>query len=320
MLEIIFLLSLSAICSGLNVSFTSLDMADLERKSKLGNKGAQRILALRRNSHLTLASILMTNVAVISTTSLVLHSWVNSIAAGIISTLLIVVFGEVIPQAFFTRYALGFTAFFAPFLRLITVITYPVSKPLQLVLDRLIGQEKMQLQSRAELGLLITQHSGRHGSELDEDEIEIIRGALRLSQRRVKDIMTPIEKVYWLTPDTVIDGVKIDQLKLKGHSRIPIFNGAKTRAFGVLMMKDLVDIDFDDEKHTASDLPQRPTTMVGSLTALDTMFRKFISAHSHLMAVERDDKIVGIITIEDLLEEIIGHEIEDESDRSRRLS
>jgi CBS domain containing-hemolysin-like protein len=53
------------------------------------------------------------------------------------------------------------------------------------------------------------------------------------------------------------------------------------------------------------------------MTALDTMFRKFISARSHLIPVEKDDHIIGIVTIEDLIEEIIGHEIEDESDRQR---
>ena len=53
------------------------------------------------------------------------------------------------------------------------------------------------------------------------------------------------------------------------------------------------------------------------MTALDTMFRKFIVARSHLTPVERDDKIVGIVTIEDLIEEILGHEIEDEADHVR---
>jgi CBS domain containing-hemolysin-like protein len=80
----------------------------------------------------------------------------------------------------------------------------------------------------------------------------------------------------------------------------------------MLMMKRLVDIDFDDEPQMVRDLPLFAAPMVGSMTALDTLFRKFISARSHLMPVERDDKIVGIVTIEDLLEEIVGHEIEDE--------
>jgi CBS domain containing-hemolysin-like protein len=59
--------------------------------------------------------------------------------------------------------------------------------------------------------------------------------------------------------------------------------------------------------------------MVGSMTALDTMFRRFINAGAHMIPVERDDKIIGVATIEDLIEEIIGHEIEDETDRHRQL-
>ncbi len=53
------------------------------------------------------------------------------------------------------------------------------------------------------------------------------------------------------------------------------------------------------------------------MTALDTMFRKFIAAKSHLIPIEKDDHIIGIVTIEDIIEEIIGHEIEDETDRER---
>jgi CBS domain containing-hemolysin-like protein len=60
--------------------------------------------------------------------------------------------------------------------------------------------------------------------------------------------------------------------------------------------------------------------LVGSMTALDTLFRKFIGGGAHLIPVEKDDRIVGIVTIEDLLEEIVGHEIEDETDRKKRHS
>jgi CBS domain containing-hemolysin-like protein len=79
----------------------------------------------------------------------------------------------------------------------------------------------------------------------------------------------------------------------------------------------LVDIDFDESPVTVSQLPLHKTRVVGGMTALDTMFRKFIAARSHLIPIERDDKIVGIVTIEDLIEEILGHEIEDEADHLR---
>lgn len=317
-LEVLILLGFSGLCSGLNIALMSLDIGDLKRKSKLGNKQARRVLPLRKNSHLSLAGILLTNVGAVSATSLVLEHHLNGVLAGLLATLLIVIFGEILPQALFARNALAFCARFAVALRIMIVVTYPVSKPLQLLLDALFGDEKRPLQTRRELGIMITEHLGHQESELDDDEVEIIRGALQLSEKRIRDIMTPIANVYWLTPDTELNDQKIDEIKRHGRSRIPIFNRRLTQCFGILLMKDLVDIDFDEEKLRVDDLTLHPAQLVGSMTALDTMFRKFIIGGTHLIPVEREDEIVGIVTIEDLIEEIVGHEIEDETDRRKR--
>jgi metal transporter CNNM len=316
-IEVIVLVLISSVCSGLNVAFMSLDLADLRRKAKLGNKQARRMLPLRKKTHLTLGSILFTNVAAVSATSLVLDQRLDGIFAGLLSTLLIVVFGEVIPQALFSKNPLAFCSFFWPFLRLTIAVTYVLSKPLQILLDALFPKQRTKLQSRHELGLLVAEHREDKSSELDNDEIEIIQGALQLSEKRVRDIMTNIRHTYWLKPQSVLDDAQIDEMKAKGYSRIPIFNTDLTKCYGLLLMKDLVDIDFDGHAYTVEDLPLRPTKLVGSMTALDTMFRKFINAGAHLIPVEKDDQIIGIITIEDLIEEIIGHEIEDETDRQK---
>ena len=313
-LEIFVLISISAVCSGLNLSLMALDMSDLRRKAKSGNQAAKRILPLRKNSHLSLASILLTNVAVISTTSLVLEHHFNGLIAGVASTLLIVIFGEIFPQALFVKYALRVTSRLVPVLKVMIVVTYPVSKPLQLLLDKLFHVEPYQLHSRQELGLLISEHAHSGRSELDEDEVSIMRGALALSNKRVRDIMTDIRHVYWMTPDNVIDAARIDEIKSENYSRIPILNKDRTSCYGVLLMKDLIDIDFDERPYTIQELKIHRTKVVGSMMALDTLFRAFIGAHSHLMPVERNDVIIGIVTIEDLIEEILGHEIEDESD------
>jgi metal transporter CNNM len=315
--EVIILILVSAICSGLNISVMSLDMADLKRKAKLGDIRAKRVLPLRKQTHLTLASILLTNVAAVSATSLVLDQRLNGWLAGLLSTLLIVVFGEVLPQALFSKNSLAWSSFFAPLLRGMIVVTYIISRPLQLLLDTLFPHERAHLQSRRELGLLIAEHQTDQDSELDDDEIEIMRGALALSEKRVRDIMTNIRHTYWLTLNDYLDGPKIDELKSKGFSRIPIFNEELTECHGLMLMKDLVDVDFDDHHYKVRDMKLRPTKLVGSMTALDTMFRKFIAAATHLIPIEKDDKIIGIVTIEDLIEEIIGHEIEDETDRQK---
>jgi metal transporter CNNM len=315
--EVILLILASAICSGLNIAVMSLDISDLRRKAKLGNKQAKRVLPLRQKTHLTLGSILLTNVAAVSATSLVLEQRLVGWAAGLLSTLLIVVFGEIMPQALFSKNPLAWTSRFAPLLKFMIVITYVVSKPLQLLLDKLFPRQRTKPQSRHELGLLITEHLGNEASELDDDEIEIMRGALYLSEKRVRDIMTDIRHTYSLTPETVLDDAKIDEIKTQGFSRIPIFDQALTKSYGVLLMKDLVDIDFDENTYRVDDMTLYPTQLIGSMTALDTMFRKFIASGTHLIPVEKDNHIIGIVTIEDLLEEIVGHEIEDETDRQK---
>lgn len=319
-LEVLLLILASAICSGLNIAVMSLDLADLRRKAKLGDRQAKAVLPLRRQSHLTLAAILLTNIAAVSATSLVLDQRLNGWLAGLVSTLLIVIFGEVMPQALFSKNPLGWSSLFSPLLKAMIAVTFVVSKPLQILLDTLFPHERARLQSRRELGLLITEHQTDANSELDDDEIEIMRGALALSEKRVREIMTDIRHTYWLTPDALLDGPKIDEIKEKGFSRIPIFNFELTECHGLLLMKDLVDVDFDDNAYLVKDMKLRPTKLVGSMTALDTMFRKFIAAGTHLIPVEREDEIIGIVTIEDLIEEIIGHEIEDETDRQKALA
>lgn len=315
-LAIVALIGIAAICSGLNVAFMSLDLGDLRRKRKLGNKYASILYPLRKNAHLTLSAILLTNVAAASTTPLVIDSRLNGLLAVVISTLLLTIFSEIMPQALFAQNALLWCGRLSWLIRLMVVITYPVAKPLQLLLDRLFKNSKQDLHTRHELGLLIAEHMGAKESELDEDEVEIIRGALQLSEKRVSSIMTPISRVYWLKPQDVIDAKRIDEIKEMGHSRIPIFNASKTICFGVLLVKELLDIDFDDQQPRVDDLHLYPIQAVGAGTALDTMFRKFIAAKTHLMPIEKDDQIVGIVTIEDLIEEILGHEIEDETDHA----
>lgn len=316
-LTVIFLIVMSAICSGLNIALISLDPSELRRKAKLGNKQAIKIYPFRKNAHLSLASILLANVAFASGAAIILGDSLNGFVAAAVSTILLVIFSELLPQALFTRNALAFCARFVPLLRILVIVTYPLSKPLQLVLDRTFGPHATtRLHTRHELGLLINDHLDEPASELDEDEVEIIRGALQLSEKQVVDIMTPISDVFWIKETASIDEQMIERIKSAGYSRIPIFNAKLNECYGVLLMKELVDMDFDENPEYVSDLRLHKTKPIGSRTALDTMFRHFISAQTHLMPVTLNNKIVGIVTIEDLIEEIIGHEIIDESDRT----
>ena len=107
---VLLLICVSAVCSGLNVALMALDPHDLTRKVKLGDRNAAKVLPLRRATHLSLSAILITNIAAVSATSLVLSSVFYGVVAGILTTLLIVVFGEIFPQAMFLRNALKLPA------------------------------------------------------------------------------------------------------------------------------------------------------------------------------------------------------------------
>ncbi len=315
-LQVVVLVTAAAICSGLNIGLMSLSKADLRRKAKTGNSDAQRVLPLRENTHLSLVSILFANVAVVSISSLLLEHYFNGIIAGVATTLLMVIFGEAIPQAYFVRFSLKFCSMFAPLIWLMIFITYPLSKPLQLLLDRMVGHAEHELHSRDELGLIIAEHEDTSASELDDDEVEIIKSALQLSEKTVGQIMEPIQDVYWLKNTTILDEKTVDEIKEKGYSRIPVFDEQLTRCYGVLLMKDMVDVDFDETPRPIMMFDLHATESVGSRTALDTMLRKFFNLKSHLVPVEKDGRVVGILTVEDLLEEVIGHEIIDETDHA----
>lgn len=315
---VFFFIVMSAVCSGLNIALMSLDPQELRRKSKLGNKNAAKIYPFRKNAHLSLASILLVNVAFASGAAILLGDALNGFVAAAVSTVLLVIFSELLPQAIFTKNALTICALFVPLLKLMVFLTYPLAKPLQYLLDIIFGNSngEKRLHTRHELGLLINDHLDEPDSELDDDEVEIIRGALQLSEKQVIDIMTPIAEVFWIDHKAIINEDMIDQITSAGYSRIPIFSKKLRDCYGVLLMKDLVDIDFDENPKPVGDVRLHKTKLIGSRTALDTMFRHFIAAQTHLMPVTLNNKIVGIVTIEDLIEEIIGHEIIDESDRT----
>ncbi len=309
----IVLVGASAVCSGLNVALLSLNNRDLRHKAKLGSRHAKRALIIRNHVHFYLSGILLANVAFASSASIVLGDQLSGLYAVFISTILLVVFAEITPQAIAVSRAMKAISIFAPLITFFAYAGYPITKPLSALLDKLVGVTKTSLHTRNELSLLVADHLIGE-SELDEDEVEIVQNAIQLSEKRVRDIMTPLDSTYYLFEDEIIDQSKIEELKKQNYSRIPIFNKRLTQSRSFLMLKDLVDMDFSDKPMHIKDLKTYRTKTVGSMTALDTMFRIFIAAKRHLLLVEKDKKVIGIVTLEDMIEETIGHEIEDESD------
>ena len=312
-LIVFFLVILSGIFSGLNIGLLSLDVTELERKIKLGNKDAKRILSVRKNGNFLLTVILLGNVAVNSTMAIFLNSIATGVIAGLISTGLIVIFGEIIPQAIFSRFALKYGSKLVWIIQGFSFLLYPICKPIAWSLDKILGKELPTIWDKSELKEIIKDHEDMKESEIDEDEERIVLGALTYSDKIASDIMTPASVVLQLSKNNVIHKDLINYIKESGFSRIPIHNSHDDISF-ILNVKSLLGIELDKISiHELKDL-QKPIVTLDT-TNLDDIFDTMIREKTQIILVYDEFSVFrGIVTLEDIIEEILNIEIMDETD------
>lgn len=163
---IIFCISQSATLSGLNLAVFSLSRLRLEAAAEGGNEAAEKVLDLRRDANFTLVTILWGNVAINVLLTLLADSVMAGVAAFFFSTVVITFMGEIIPQAFFTRYALSVAATLSPLLRLYQIILWPVARPVGKALDALVGHEVIPWFQEEELSDVLRQHARKATTEI----------------------------------------------------------------------------------------------------------------------------------------------------------
>lgn len=306
------LLFFSAVFSGLNVGLLMVRPAELKRKAKQGDKVAARLYHYRNNGTYLIVCILLGNVAVISTVSLLLGNAFGGLIAGIVTTLLITIFGEILPQTIFVRHGYRFSRYFFWLLDTIFILFYPIAKPLTLAINKLLGEELPTVFTREELSHLVEEHAHTNDSSIDVDESRIVRGALQYSTLDAKDIMTPIAEAVTVDIDDQLDAPMVSRLKRTGHSRFPVYDNGSKDLLGILYLKDLVG----EELPTPVSHAYRDKIYdVSTESPLDTVLSRFIQTKSHLFLVrDGEDMPMGIVTIEDVIEKILNRQIADEFD------
>lgn len=315
------LVLLSGAFSGLTLGFFSLNLSSLERKMKLGNKMAKKVYPVRKNGNLLLCTLLLGNVAVNSTMSIFLGNIASGLVAGVISTALIVVFGEIIPQAVFSRFALRLGARTVWLVRIFIFILYPIAFPLAKMLDWALGEELATIWDKREIEEIIKHHEDNDGSEIDEDEERILLGALAFSDMTAQMIATPRPVVFTLNQKTVVDHELIKVIKEKGFSRIPVRDTAtiEDKITGVLLVKDLLGIDMNGT-HTVADFVRPDVLSVKNDMMLDDLLNHFLKEKMHLACLYDEFGIfMGVVSLEDIIEEILKTEIIDEVDKARDM-
>ena len=240
----------------------------------------------------------------------------------LVSTAVITTFGEIIPQAVCSRYALVVGAHTTWFVYFFLLITLPVAYPLSAILDKVLGDEVGNAISRTMLGNIFKQLEEE--GVFNKNERKIMQAALELEQKSVKSVMTPIDKVYMLEINTKIDQNSMKEIYQRGHSRIPVYEHHKDNIIGILMARDLLLINpdkIDISLKQLSSILLRNTVNISADDKLEPLLGYFKKGLTHIGVVTeiqvRDGRdpthsVVGIVTLEDIIEEIIQDEIEDE--------
>jgi len=242
----------------------------------------------------------------------------GGVPAIVISTTMIVIFGEIIPQAVSVRYGLSIGARCVPVVLTLMYFFAPIAWPIAKLLDYVLGKSDVHTYKKAELKSFLQFH--RTGEEpLRDDEISILNGVLELNTKRVERIMTPMKDVVTLSSDTILDAKMIESLLLGGYSRFPVHEPGNPLSFsGLLLVKKVMLYDpslcWPVSKFDLSILPEAKPT-INCFQALDY----FQTGRAHILLISNTPGMaggaIGVITLEDIIEEIIAEEIVDETDR-----
>jgi len=309
------LVALSGLFSGLTLGLLSLNTHSLRRRAKHGDEHAKIIYPIRKKGNLLLATLLLGNVIVNTTLSIFLGSIASGLVAGVVATTLIVIFGEIVPQAVISRHALWFGAKTIWFTKVVIVLLYPFTFPIAWTLDRFLGKELPVMFSKRELMDIVSEHERSADSPIDADEKRIVHGALQFSHIKVREVMTDADQVVVFDENQRLNDEFFDVVTEHGFSRVPIYSGEPTNIIGVLYVKDLLAEDDDITIKETEEAFERKFLKVGTGDLLDAVLGKMLKTKQHLAVVyNRGKNFVGVITLEDIIEQIIQQEIEDEDD------
>ncbi len=319
---LIALLLLSAFFSGSETALTRASQARLRLLRKQGNKGAKYAEHLLKKPDRMLASILLGNNFVnIAASSLATALFLGVFGeAGILyatiaMTVIVLVFAEVLPKTIAVahaetiacRVAMLLTWFQKLFSPLVNLLMFGI-KTLQRALK---VQEHQEIAlNHQELAMMIDMSAA--SGELDKAREQMLMSALQLHDISIKTLMTPRKDMVMLDAEDTVDTCLQQALK-HPHSRYPVYHGDMDNVLGIIHLRDLL-------KNKRKDMPLaqamiwKPLSFVPtSRNALAQLF-EFQSKHQHMaVVVDEFGDIDGLITLEDILEEIVG-EIVDESD------
>ncbi|GJD11048.1 Metal transporter CNNM2 [Galdieria sulphuraria] len=331
-------LFLAAVSSGLTQGIFTLSTLELEvlAASSSGEESdyARKILPLRKKSNLVLTTLLVTSTVAQELLPLTIYPLIpHGIYPLVISVGGMFLFGNIIPEALCLRHGLKIASYFSSFVKALVFICFPISFPLSKAMDAVIGRDYLRVLNRRELKTLFDLYERYKYNVLTSDEYHIVESALALKDKKVKDIMTPAEHVFMLDVDQKLDRKLTREIAKNGHSRIPLYDGNRNNVVALLLVKGLISYNPSEKlpirvfvsKHAEDQLAVTAPLYVSDQTNVETLLGEFQRGHSHMAIVydkphDRHRKFLGVVTLEDIIEEILQEEIIDETDQYQDMT
>jgi CBS domain containing-hemolysin-like protein len=316
-LILVVLLFLSGFFSSAETALFSISRVKARHLGKMAGKTNLLIMRMKEDPHRLLATILignnLVNIGASSLATALALDYFQDQAVGIATggmTFLILVFGEIFPKSIATRNNILISKIVILPIFWLSILFFPLIKFLDFI-PKLTGKIK-RTPTVTEEELMTFVEVVEEEGEIKEEEKELIHNIFEFDDTNAYEIMTPRADMYVIDVD---DELRVDEIVKSGFSRIPVIRGDIDHVVGILNIKDLF------MRHLTANAPldvrqlMQPPYFVPENKKLDSLLRQFKRRKSHLaIVVDEHGGVAGLITLEDVLEEIVG-EISDETDK-----
>ncbi|MEL7397136.1 MAG: HlyC/CorC family transporter [Pseudomonadota bacterium] len=335
--SILLLLVLSAYFSGSETALTAASRGKLRARADKGDKGAQKALDITEDNERLIGSVLLGNnlvnilAASLATAMFTKLFGESGVAlATLMMTLLVLIFAEVLPKTYAITNSETAASLTAPIIRVVIMVFSPIVGAVRMLVRGVlslvgvkIDPDSNILAVREEIAGAL--HLGHSEGVVEKEDRDRILGALDLGDRTVDEIMRHRSDIEMINADDDPE-VILNQCLSSAHTRLPVFRDDQENIIGVVHAKDLLravhklvtnaGLSADALKtFDICDVAMKPY-FVPETTTLDDQMRQFLRRHSHFaLVVDEYGALEGLITLEDILEEIVG-EIADEFDEA----
>lgn len=314
---LIILLCLSAFLSSSEMALISLSSIRLKMSSDEGNKKAKKTQKLLNNYNLTIVSIVVGNNIVnillptISTlffTQLISNKLIAIFVSTVLMTIIVIFFGEIIPKIYGKDQQENLVFKVVDILDVMIRILYPITKIFLVLTDFIQDHffpETSDEEIEVEEELLTRIEEGVEEGSLNEDEEELIRNAIEFEEIRVEEVLRPKADIFMINVDTPNDKIFMLMSKER-YSRIPVYEHDTDNIIGILYERDFLTAYIDYRDLDIRDI-LREVNFIPDTMRISLLLPQLQKDRSHLaMVVDEHGTIQGLITVEDIIEELVG--------------